>query len=548
MKKRILYLLAVWMIASLQSCKDFLEEVPRNSTHVGEFWQTAADVSSAVAGNYALLRDAVTSGNYNNIPRYSLYGDGVATGYFTIKYVGDALEGVQSGDFTNIYTSQSYGDWTKYYKTITMSNLVLEKVAAMDISIFATEANPNTFKNEALGQAYFIRALCYFMLTRTWGDVPLALNTDEDPINAQQLGRRPKAEVMEQIEKDCHEALNLLSWTYSDQENAKVTANKGSVYALLAHLYLWRGTTTNLASNDPIMADVNSADTCITAIKNFGGYAQVDTANYYSTFIGKSSEGIFEIAASEDNLEGSSTHIATFFLRQAHVPFYSASDSRFFVKPLYLEQHFKKMPIGEAGDVWVEGYWWWNEPEWRWDWIEGHYEYQEILNTEVTDIRYKKNFVDLTSPEPTCIKYHNVVTIAEDNIRMSNNLIVFRYSDILLLEAEVSLYKNDLAKAAAIINAFRNKNDPFAQYGDMIDPEVSTKDEILTEYVIERGREMYLEGHIYYDLIRTRKYADYIPWLSEQRFMAGGFYWPVSPALFKNNPNLAQTRYWIGKM
>lgn len=550
MKTRFIYtviLSSLLVIVSLQSCKDFLDEVPRNSTHVGEFWQSADDVSSAVSGNFALLRDAVTSGNSEDVPRYYLYGDGVPDTYFTIQYSGDGLEGVQTGDFTWRYTVESYGDWTKYYKAITMSNLIIEQVSAMDVSAFALVNNPTRFRNEALGQAYFIRALCYFMMTRTWGDVPLVLNTEEDPINGPQLGRSPKSEILAQIERDCHEAARLLDWTYSNQASAKVTANRGSVYALLAHMYLWRATTTNLASDQPIMTDVNSADTCIAAIKSFGGYAQVDTANYYNTFIGKSTEGIFEIAASESHFEGSSSHIATFFLRQDHVPFYSASYSRFFVKPTYLSQHYELMPIGEEEEVWVEGEWWWNEPDWRWDWIDGHWETRQALNPHITDIRYQKNFTALSSDQPTCIKYHNVVSITENSIRMSNNLIIFRYSDMLLLEAEIALYRNNLTRAAEIINGFRRKNDPFAYYKE-INASSSTKDEIMYEYAKERGRELYLEGHNYYDLIRTRQYAQFITWLTPARFAQGGFYWPVSPNLFKNNLNLAQTSYWIGRI
>src|SRR5690606_39353250 len=99
MKTKLIQILSLLLFASLCSCKDFLEEVPRNSTHVGEFWQSADDVSSAVAGNYALLRDAVTSGNASNVPRYYLYGDGVQASYFELRYSGYGLGGVEAGGF-----------------------------------------------------------------------------------------------------------------------------------------------------------------------------------------------------------------------------------------------------------------------------------------------------------------------------------------------------------------------------------------------------------------------------------------------------------------
>lgn len=544
MKKIILYTLALSFVGMTYSCKDFLEEIPRNSTYVGEFWKSDTDVSSAVAGNYALLRDAITSGNFENVPRYYLYGDGVPSTYFTIQYSGDGLEGVQTGDFSWRYTIESYGDWTKYYKTIIMSNLIIEKVSAMGNELFVNQTNPTRFKNEAIGQAYFLRALSYFMLTRIWGDVPLVLTTSSDPIAADQVGRQPKAEILAQIEKDCHEAAKLLGWTYTNQEAAKVTANKGSVYALLAHMYLWRATTTNLSSNDPIMTDVNSADTTIAALKANGGYAQVDTANYYNTFIGKSREGIFEIAASEQNLEGSTAHIATFFLRRAQIDYYNPTYSRFFVPKNYLATHYKRSIVGW---IWT-GTWEYRAASIGETVINDEYPDPGVVVTadmliDSTDVRMRRNFTDVASSQPTCVKYQNVNYRAQNSAFISNNTIIFRYSDMLLLEAEIALYKNDVAKAITIINGFRTRNGSTSLIAA-----TASKTEVMKEYVLERGKELYLEGHIYYDLVRTRQYAEFIPWLSPQRFTLGGFYWPVSQLLFKNNSFLTQTPYWIGKV
>lgn len=331
-----------------------------------------------------------------------------------------------------------------------------------------------------------------------------------------------------------------------DIKDAKVTANKGAVYALLAHTFLWRATTTNLSSSDPIMEDVLSADTTIQAINNYGGYSLVDSANYYTTFVGKSREGIFEIAASEDNLEGSSNHIASFFLRKEHVPFKSPSWSRFYVPKTYLDVHYEKMPLGIIQETTVPGQWVWNEPDWRWDWVDEHTVVKELISNKITDIRYIKNFSDLALEQPTCIKYHKVNLRTPDVAHISNNIIIFRYADIMLLEAEIAIYKNELNAAVQKINTFRSIRDPLAKH-KMIGAN-ETKQNILFQYALERSREMYLEGHIYYDLIRTRQYPQFITWLTPGRFEQGGFYWPVSPLLFKNNPNLAQTSYWVGKI
>ena len=38
-----------------------------------------------------------------------------------------------------------------------------------------------------MGQAYFLRALSYFMMVRVWGDVPVVTEAYEDPLNAPQF-------------------------------------------------------------------------------------------------------------------------------------------------------------------------------------------------------------------------------------------------------------------------------------------------------------------------------------------------------------------------
>ena len=61
-----------------------------------------------MAGNYALLRNAITDKNN----RYYMYGDAIAKNYFTIQYTGDGLEGIQNGDFTFQYNLNSLANYT----------------------------------------------------------------------------------------------------------------------------------------------------------------------------------------------------------------------------------------------------------------------------------------------------------------------------------------------------------------------------------------------------------------------------------------------------
>lgn len=436
------YLLAASFIMLTSSCKKILEQEPKNSTYAEVFWQNSRDCRSAIAGNYALVRDAVTDKNN----RYYMYSDAIAKNYFTMQYIGDGLEGIQNGNFTfqyNVISMGSLGDWTKYYKAIAMSNTILKRVSAISEEKLTDVNSPKEFKNSIIGQALFLRAWTYFMMVKIWGDVPLVTEAYDDPLSAPQLGRTPRAEVMKQIEKDCHDAAALLSWGYTNVGDAKVTANKGSVYALLAHFYLWRGTMTDLTSNTPNMTDVNSADTSIAVLMTNGGYSLTDTARYYQTFIGRSTESIFELNMSENTMEGSQASIGMEFLRDDRLKNWNGDNPRFYVPPAYLNKHFLISPERLAD-------WYWNDVIGDWEWLD-----YKAAHYDSMDVRYRKNFDYLKQLHPACIKFNNVVYRnpgQELDPYLSNNMIIFRLADMMLLKAEIALYRNNPDAAIDIIN------------------------------------------------------------------------------------------------
>lgn len=529
------WLLVLATCAIFSSCEKFLVEEPRNSTFKQVFWENPKAGENAIAGNYALLRNALMDGFSGVGNRYYVYGDMTPDTYIGIHRDSYSHQEIGRGNWTTNYFVQSYGNWTVFYKTIAMSNTILEEMPLVPDDILILEYdNPEAFRKKVLGQAYFIRAYALFMLTKVWGDVPLVTEAYDDPINAPHLPRTPKLEVMKQIEDDCLRAAELLEWGYTTVGERAVTANKGSVHALLAHLYLWRATTTDLSSDNPIMEDVDKADAAITALISQGGYSLADTSKYGDIFIGRSSEGIFELNVSENTLEGSNAHIGMKFLNNAYIPT-NQSDADFFTKPDYLSSHFFEVQTKQDW-VWYED---------RWEWV---YEDVEIRVLDTLDIRFKNNFVNYTAERPACVKYSNVVfrnpgqQLEPHN---SNNLILFRLSDMRLLQAEIALYKNNPGQAMEIINAFR------VHYGaatsSLLKPGLNTQ-EVMREYILERGKELYLEGHLFFDMIRTRAYLDHIPWLTEARFKQGGFFWPVDPRLFSENRQLVQTEYWRGKI
>ena len=520
-----IFIITLLLFCTLSSCKKVLEQQPKNSTYLQAYWKSAADANSALSGDYSLLRAALTFKENS----YYMYSDAEAQNYFTIQYNGDGIEPIQVGNFIGAYNVNSLGNWTRFYKVISMSNLIIKQLPTMsDNQLSSGQTDPQTLRNSIIGQALFIRAYAYFMLTRVWGDVPLEVTSYDNPVDAPQLGRSPKADIFKQIEADCHQAAGLLSWGYLSAQDVAVTANKGSVYALLTHLYLWRATMSDVNSATPNAADINSADTTVRALIQNGNYTLTDTsaAAYKKMFIGRSSESIFEINMSEDSKEGSTIGIGLQFLPTQYLAT-AGNNPRDYVAPAYIATNYK------YNDSIVNP----NPP------------YQKIISpvTDSTDIRYRNNFTATNTTKPICLKYSNVVYrgVGQTQPYQSNNMILFRLSDMLLLQAEIAVYKNDLPTAITIINGWRKKHG-----GNSKDSVASnaTRDDVMHQYIVERGRELYIEGHIFWDILRTRTYGDFISWLGLSRFRQEGFYWPVDPSLFQNNIHLVQTHYWAGQL
>jgi hypothetical protein len=169
------------------------------------------------------------------------------------------------------------------------------------------------------------------------------------------------------------------------------------------------------------------------------------------------------------------------------------------------------------------------------------------FSADTLDVRYQQGFALRSGLKPITIKYANVIYRNPGqklDAYLSNNMIIFRLSDMQLLKAEIALYKGDAATATTIINGFRRRHS----YSPDLVPAGATVAVVMNQYIKERNKELFLEGHLFYDLLRTRTYGQVVDWLTEDRFKREGYYFPVDPALFRQNRNLKQTSYWLGKV
>lgn len=116
--------------------------------------------------------------------------------------------------------------WKRWYKTIGRATQAIEYTENYGLTDAA-------YQNRLIGEAKFLRALCYFYLVRAWGDIPLQ---DGDP-----SVRAPKEEVYAYIERDLQDAMNTLPAKNEYAEKDQGRATRGAAQGLLSKVYLYQG-------------------------------------------------------------------------------------------------------------------------------------------------------------------------------------------------------------------------------------------------------------------------------------------------------------------
>ena len=509
---KLICIASVFFVTMLFSCsKDFLERVPINAPTDANFWNNETEANSSVAGSYALLRTALNEMGMG----YYYYGD-IPTDEFVARTNGEDYPAISQIQWqTFVAPSQTFRGliklrrWDNFYRAIDQANRGLKYIPDIPLANF-TSANKQETRDGLIGENYFIRAFTYFSLARIWGDVPLVTETAADAAAVKNAPRNAQKEVLDQCIKDLQEAIKLLPYVPSATVNRPVRANRGTCYALLAHIYAWRGEYDKV---------VPVADSVILK----GGYTHVTRANkttYLSMFKGNSSEGIFEIAQNS-NIEGS-------LITAAYGDINNSIAARTLKAPYLLTNLGTSLFGLDAGTL----------------------SNMFPNNADSVDLRRRNGFDFWGTTDPICIKYSNIFYSGANNTAplSLNNIIVFRLADIKLLKAEALVAINKPAEARVIVNEIRS----LAGLG----PTAVTDANLFEGVIDERGREMFLEGHRFYDLVRLARKTGIIKFngtgtvnrMDATQFQQGKYYWPIDPILISLNPLLVQTPYWADKM
>jgi len=213
------------------SCKkDYLEKNPTDQLLSENFWKTQADADIALTGIYSYLIQGYNYTNSNNTGQ----GWGAGTPYWetlTDNAFSSAFQNVAKGTIEATTGTIQSDAYNTSYKAIQACNIFLANIGNVPLS--------QATMNQYIGEVRFIRAYYYFLLAQLYGDVvyytrPIG-NATVDP-EAYQLGRTPKAQVIDSVISDLNFAINNLpDIVYTGH------VVKGTALGYLAKVYLTQG-------------------------------------------------------------------------------------------------------------------------------------------------------------------------------------------------------------------------------------------------------------------------------------------------------------------
>lgn len=463
MKQHKLYII-IALVAMLPSAcqKDFLDRKPIVGATEENFYRSEADAIAAVNAAYAPLQFEMSpAGHFRWFWGDVMSDDAIKGG----SGDNDANEILQLETFQGpVNTDNLESEWGANFEGIYRANVVLERVPGITMN--------EALKARILGEARFIRAWFFYNLVTVFGGVPLA-----DHVLAPSEYNLPRVDasaIWALIESDLSAAASSLPLRsgYAQEDLGRIT--KGAAQALLAKSYLWqkRYAEAELLANEIIQSNEYQLVADYGAI--FGSAGE------------NNSESVFEIQymnASGGNWGKNNANEGSF------TPVFQRARGQFdgfgFNIPTedFVQEFFKegfedprlKSTVFRVGDAMGD---------------------RGIFTKDATggysyDYYPKKYFTFKSDDAP----------FGDPNPNGGSNDRVIRFSEVLLIHAEAAAQNSNEAGARTSLNRVRARARGNAAG---ILPDITAGGQALLDAIYrERRIELGLEGHRFFDLVRT---------------------------------------------
>lgn len=494
----------------LSSCKKQLMEVqPPDKISSTSAISDPNVAQGLYTGVYTSFRGSAA--NFFNLGemRSELWADGIYTEAANSTYLQLWTQNISAlkAPLTN---------WANLYYLIYQINNVID--------IFPKTTLPAAQRNEELAEMYGLRAYVYYQLLRSWGAVPYVTTplASAGNLTALYKPRSSPDSIMQLIKSDIEQSLTLFSGNNSFASK-RVYWNRVATLTLKGDVYIWSGTLMNGGT-----ADLTTAMNALQEVENLQGSTLKLLPNYADIFDPTKKTTNYEniFAVNYELNQAQNTNFETFRINatQAQTLLFNAgTDSSQLVSAAY--------PFLTTGD---------NE-------VGMNLAMINKLTSGPSDQRIKNSFK---------VMYGNSAGYPVRGVMLTkwmgrpnagsqlydNDYIIYRYADVLLLQAEA---KNKLGMdPSPEINQIRQR-----AYGSGYTPYVNNSPDSNMHAILEENqREFIGEGKRWYSLRRAGdKWVFYYinPFYLSPATVASGkgptLLLPISQAMLGADPTLTQT-------
>ena len=481
--------------------------MPLNEVVLENFWTDMSDVESVLMGTYAALESS------DCVVRMSIWGE-MRSDNIIGNQSSQGNNGSSSGQDDilqitrdNILQTNQYANYKCFYDVINRANTVLH------FAPLVAEKDPNYTGallqgNEA--EAIAIRSLAYWYLIRAYKDVPYTTIPSIDDTHDFFIGQTPFNDVLDSLIYDLERVKNWANNSYTQESHNTGRITRAAIHAMLADMYLWKGDyekciehcewiTTRKLEEYQKLERKNSKSNTVKLINGYPLITETPTTttagNAYNEIFGKGNafEVIFELP-------------------------YDQTTSNPFVSSYYNDKNSKTgklKALPEIGNGFGQG--------------NGN-----SVFIQPTDGRYYQNISEGGSSDYGIVKYvlekveydlkSGMVTGTLKTTRRDGtepNWIIYRYTDVLLMEAEAKVmmaadYDAETQNAEIqalftdafnLVDAVNKRAICKERYQDAAkelkftdyNSSVRTMEDLVLS---ERRRELMFEGKRWFDLVR----------------------------------------------
>ena len=446
-----------------------LDLSPIDQYGINNYWNTEEQCGRFMTGLHARLKDKMETTMIMGELR------GGTLNQESITSIGEAASHLEAVKNNLSQANPSITNWGDFYMDIYQINHAIDKISN------ACEFLSNDSRNTYLGQLYGMRAYYYFHLLRTYGGVPLCDKPDvliTGELDKLSKPRSSEQEIWEFVREDVDRSCECYKdLPYANYKNSKGYWNKAASQCLKAEVYLWGAKVKPIGASSvyasDVQGDMEAARDALLEIKDKYAFNPRFTDAFSVANKDANKETIFSARVV---LGESTNHYSNFTYNVAIFTKFTDKEGKSIGNVL-------NIPSGAL----------------RYEYSQEFYDSFEEGDTRRDATLYQyysRNNDGEILPAGRCLcKF--LGDIKDGKHQYTNDVPIYRYSDVILMLAEIYNELGDQPGVKSMVDMVRHRA------GSTLPAFIYTDKEAAEEAILhERKAEFVAEGKVWYDIRR----------------------------------------------